>query len=247
MINMGQIFLVRHGQASFGSADYDQLSPLGVEQAKILGDWFARCGQRFDRAVIGGMKRHRQTADACIAALSSEAQQMPQESDEGFNEYDHEEIMLRHRPEFADPEAVQRFFAAHANPKQAFQHEFEKGMARWMSGQFDHEYRESWQAFRQRCVAAMTRLMQPSESESSQRIVVFTSGGTISALCQHVLGLPDPHVAQLLWSLVNSAVTKLMFQTGGDSGEQALRISLSYLNNYAHLESLPDSKAITYR
>jgi broad specificity phosphatase PhoE len=31
---MGQIYLVRHGQASFGSANYDQLSELGHEQAR---------------------------------------------------------------------------------------------------------------------------------------------------------------------------------------------------------------------
>lgn len=238
---MGQIFLVRHGQASFGSDNYDQLSPLGIEQAKILGTWFVRCGQRFDRVVTGGMERHRQTAQACMAELSV----VPNwESDLGFNEYNHDEIMRRHRPEFADPKEVKRFLATHDNAKRVFQQEFEKGMARWMGGQFDHEYNESWQAFRQRCTTALHRLMQAEEA--SQRIVVFTSGGTISALCQAVLGLPDQNVAQLNWSLVNSAVTKLMFQAGGD-GQQAPRISLSYLNNYAHLESLPDSKAITYR
>jgi broad specificity phosphatase PhoE len=241
---MGQIFLVRHGQASFGSDNYDQLSPLGIEQAKILGTWFAQCGQRFDRIVIGGMKRHQQTAEACIAALGAH-KQVVAHSDDGFNEYDHEEIMRRHRPEFGDPKEIKRFLASHENAKRMFQQEFEKAMARWMNGQFDHEYNESWQAFRQRCSAALSRLMQAEET--SQRIVVFTSGGTISALCQSVLGLSDQHVSQLNWSLVNSAVTKLMFQAGGDSGHAAPRISLSYLNNYAHLESMPDSKIITYR
>jgi broad specificity phosphatase PhoE len=243
--HMGQIFLVRHGQASFGSDNYDQLSPLGIEQAKILGTWFARCGQRFDRIVTGGMKRHHQTAEACITALGAH-EQLASHSDDGFNEYDHDEIMRRHRPEFADPKEVKRFLATQENAKRLFQQEFEKGMARWMGGQFDHEYKESWQAFRQRCAAALGRLMQAEEA--SQRIVVFTSGGTISALCQVVLGLPDGQVAQLNWSLVNSAVTKLMFQNGNnEAGQHAPRISLSYLNNYAHLESMPDSKAITYR
>jgi broad specificity phosphatase PhoE len=241
---MGQIFLVRHGQASFGSDNYDQLSPLGVEQAKILGTWFARCGQRFDRIVVGGLKRHRQTAEACIAALGAH-EQIASHSDDGFNEYDHDEIMCRYRPEFTDSKEIQRFLATHENAKRVFQQEFEKAMARWMGGRFDHEYKESWQAFRQRCSVALARLMQAGET--SQRIVVFTSGGTISALCQSVLGLSDQHVSQLNWSLVNSAVTKLMFQAGEDSAQHAPRVSLSYLNNYAHLESLPNSKIITYR
>ena len=29
---MGILYLVRHGQASFGEADYDRLSPLGHRQ-----------------------------------------------------------------------------------------------------------------------------------------------------------------------------------------------------------------------
>lgn len=245
---MGQIFLVRHGQASFGSADYDQLSPLGVEQARILGDWFARCGQRFDRVVTGDLKRHRQTAEACMTALSPTDDVTPKwDSDAGFNEYDHEEIMHRHRPEFVDPEGVKRFLATQKNGKQAFQQEFEKGMARWMGGEHDADYRETWQAFRQRCVAALNRVMEGGEA--SQKIVVFTSGGTISTLCQHVLGLTDQSVYQLNWSLVNSAVTKFLYQSRpAESGQEASnRVSLSYLNNYAHLESLQDSNSITYR
>ena len=33
---MSEIYFVRHGQASFGSEDYDRLSPLGVRQAQVL-------------------------------------------------------------------------------------------------------------------------------------------------------------------------------------------------------------------
>ncbi|HJV74342.1 MAG TPA: phosphoglycerate mutase family protein, partial [Noviherbaspirillum sp.] len=58
---MGQIYLVRHGQASFGSANYDQLSELGLEQARLLGEWFANSRQQFHRVVTGDMRRHRQT------------------------------------------------------------------------------------------------------------------------------------------------------------------------------------------
>ncbi|HXA48608.1 MAG TPA: histidine phosphatase family protein [Burkholderiaceae bacterium] len=245
---MGQIFLVRHGQASFGSADYDQLSPLGVEQARVLGEWFGQCGQRFDRVITGDLKRHKQTAESCMQALGAFTdQQIERQIDAGFNEYDHEEIMLRHRPEFADPEATKRFLATQENPKRAFQHEFEQAMARWMSGKHDADYRETWHAFRSRCTAALARLVDGADA--SQKIAVFTSGGTISTLCQHVMELSDYSVYQLNWSLVNSAVTKLLFQSGQIASGQAAasRISLSYLNNYAHLERLGKNEAITYR
>ena len=58
---MAHIYLVRHGQASFGSDNYDQLSSLGFEQARLLGQWFAHTRQSFGQVVTGGMARHRQT------------------------------------------------------------------------------------------------------------------------------------------------------------------------------------------
>jgi broad specificity phosphatase PhoE len=238
---MGQILLVRHGQASFGTANYDQLSPLGVEQSRILGTWFAECGHRFDHVVTGDLQRHRQTAQACIEAFAP-ANKPSQTVDPGFNEYNHDEVLLRHRPEFADPQEIKHFLASHENGKKAFQQIFEDAMARWMGGRHDGEYGESWPVFRQRCIAALSKLINRG---GSRRIVVFTSGGTIATLTQHVLGMSDPQVFQLNWVLVNSAVTKLMFQSGTE--DNAGRVSLSYLNNFAHLEKSRDAALVTYR
>ena len=47
---MGTLYLVRHGQASFGAADYDQLSELGRRQSVRLGEYFANKGLTFDAA-----------------------------------------------------------------------------------------------------------------------------------------------------------------------------------------------------
>lgn len=235
---MGQIYLVRHGQASFGSENYDQLSELGQEQARLLGEWFTSTHQTFDRVVTGGMKRHRQTADACLAVLpKSHRVNTEWLTDPDFNEYDHHEIMVRHRPDFDDPDEVKRFLASSPKAKYAFQDIFQASMSRWMSGEYDREYREPWPAFKQRCVGALRRVMD--SAEKSQSIIVFTSGGTISTICQHVLGLQDKQVAELNWTLVNCAVTKLLFQPG--------RVTLSTLNNYAHLEWLGKPHTITYR
>jgi hypothetical protein len=54
-----------------------------------------------------------------------------------------------------------------------------------------------------------------------------------------LLGLQDKQVAELNWTLVNCAVTKLMYRTD--------TVTLSYLNNYAHLEWLGQPNSITYR
>ena len=110
-------------------------------------------------------------------------------------------------------------------------------MMRWMSGDHDHEYREPWPVFRARCIAALERLLE--SAGASQNIIVFSSGGTIATLCQHLLGLPDQQTAVLNWSMVNSSVTKLFYQPG--------KVTLSYLNNYAHLERLGEKHSVTYR
>lgn len=235
---MGQIYLVRHGQASFGSEDYDQLSPLGMEQARLLGEWFAHGNTRFHRVVTGSLRRHRQTADACLDAWPKTMRSAAEwHTDDGFNEYAHHEVLIRHRPDFADPGAVRRFLAASEHPKRAFQSVFEAAMARWMSGNHDGDYAETWPAFGARCVAALERLV--ADAEPSQNILVFTSGGPISVLCRQVLGLADRQTAELSWSLVNCGVTKLFYRQD--------RISLGYLNNYAHLEWLGQGDAVTYR
>src|SRR6218665_2955945 len=58
---MGILYLGRHGQASLGAADYDQLSPRGQAQALRLGEYWRAQGQTFDAVITGTLRRHRQT------------------------------------------------------------------------------------------------------------------------------------------------------------------------------------------
>ena len=235
---MGQILLVRHAQASFGSADYDRLSALGVEQARLLGSWIASRGRRIDLTVTGNLKRHRQTADACIEVLPAALKPAAAaHSEAGFDEYDADEILLRHRPDFADPALLQRHLEEGGNPRRAFHDLFFAAMRRWMQGAHDAEYRESWNAFRNRCVAALNRVVE--QAGPSRTSLVFTSGGPIAAICQHLLELPNPRAFDVNVSLVNAAVTGLLYQRG--------KISVSYLNNFGHLEQTGDAGVITYR
>nr|WP_315248415.1 histidine phosphatase family protein [uncultured Duganella sp.] len=231
---MGQIFLVRHGQASFGKANYDQLSDLGYEQARLLGQWYANTHQRFNQVINGGLARHRQTADACLGALPKKLLiDTEWITDEDFAEFDHKEVLLRHCPEFADAVAFKALLANHVDPPRALEQLFREAMQRWMDG---GDYTESWPAFRDRCVRALQRLDTDS---GGQTTIVFTSGGVIAALMQHLLGLQDKQVMELNWTLANCGVTRLLHRPG--------QFTLSYLNNYAHLEWLGQPGAVTYR
>jgi broad specificity phosphatase PhoE len=235
---MGQIYLVRHGQASFGAADYDRLSPHGVEQSRLLGAWFASCRLGCGQVVTGSLVRHRQTAEACLAALPGAPAAADWRTDPGFDEYDQTEVRARHTPQMQDPIAAKDALEGEANPKKAFQRVFAQAMERWMGGRHDADYRESWPAFRERCVGALRRTI--AQAGASRSVIVFTSGGPIAAICQEVMGLGNRAAAEVNFSLANSSVTKLLYNSSG-------RIGLSYLNNFAHLEQTGQAESVTYR
>ena len=64
---MGNIYLVRHGQASFGAENYDQLSTLGQQQSQRLGEYFTDKGIQFEAALTGTLQRQIQTHAAICA------------------------------------------------------------------------------------------------------------------------------------------------------------------------------------
>ncbi|OUS28637.1 hypothetical protein A9Q99_11530 [Gammaproteobacteria bacterium 45_16_T64] len=232
---MGSIYLIRHGQASFGQDDYDNLSPLGVEQSTILGQHFKSIGLSFDTVYGGAMKRHRQTADACLEAMSatdSEFISLPE-----FNEYDHENMVHIYKPEFKSKTAMATYLAKQSNPKKAFQEVFANAMKRWVSGDFDEEYPESWDQFKRRCRQGLDRII--ASSTGSQNVAVFTSGGPISSNVQQLLDVPDARAMNINWAMVNCSVTHCLYNND--------RVSLNYFNNYSHLQTNIDSKFVTYR
>lgn len=229
---MGAVYLIRHGQASFGQANYDALSKAGVEQARILGEALGPRLPQVDAIVTGTMLRHHQTADACLQSmnLSPERREMP-----GFNEYDHDELVARYEPRYADHAALAADLAEAPDPRRHFQAIFSKAMERWMSGRHDGEYAESWPAFQNRCNDAVTGLI--AQLGASRTALVFTSGGPISAICQRLLRIEDHQAFRINWTLANCGVTKLIYSERS--------VHLSTLNEHGHFEGR-HQKLITY-
>jgi broad specificity phosphatase PhoE len=231
---VGEIYLVRHGQASFGAADYDQLSQLGIEQSRQLGAWLAASGQRFDRVVTGTLRRHRQTADECLAA---QQHRCARHEDAGLNEYDHREMLSNYDPGLATPEAVRSVIDAHPNPRRAFQELFAAAFARWVAGEHDADYAESFAHFRARVLGALGRLV--AAAAHPDRLIVFTSGGPIAVIAQSLLGLADERVAALNFSLANTSLTTAFFGAAG--------LRLGTLNAFQHLQQPGERTLVSYR
>ena len=210
---MSVLLLVRHGQASWGEADYDRLSSVGEEQARVLGAALAARGVRPDLVVRGSMLRHRQTADGAVGAAGWDAQ-IAEDAD--WDEFDHMST-LTGAVEWSEiegetyDERVRRFEAT---------------IDRWSSGEHDHEYRESFPAFQQRVRGAFERTVE--RLEPKQTAVVFTSGGPVSWVAATLAEGGLPAWSRLSKVVVNSSVTKVLTGRRGTN--------LLTFNDHSHLE-----------
>lgn len=227
---MANIYLIRHGQASWGKSNYDQLSTLGAEQSKVLGKHWQHY-PTIDLCFTGGMLRHSQTADAFWQGIG---QPMPASIHEGLNEFDHLDVLKCYNPNWLNQEAFSAYLRQQENPNQAFVLEFGHALRRWASGDFN-DYQETFSAFKRRCVKSVDDIKsqvsmqrQLSSEKQANNIVVFTSGGVIASICAHYWQLPDKQLMLLNQQLVNTSVTKLMFNKD--------KTTVDVVNNYSHLQ-----------
>jgi broad specificity phosphatase PhoE len=229
---MGSVLLVRHGQASFGAADYDRLSPLGEEQSRRLGRWLKQSGRVPDLIAVGPLRRHVRTADLCVEAAGVSA---PRISIAGLDEFDHEEVLARYRPDLDSGEALMAELARLDDPHRAFQRMFAEAVARWTSGEFDHEYARSWSVFRSAVMDGLHALA----AQQASTIWAFTSGGPIAAIVNAVVGAPVADTFSLSWPLVNTSTSRVSLG--------AQRNSLISYNGWPHLEGADAKELVTYR
>lgn len=229
---MGTLLLIRHGQASFGAADYDQLSSVGKEQSQRLGAWLKHVGRAPDLLALGSMRRHAQTAELCTQAAGMSA---PRIVLTGLDELDHVEIIARLRPDLAAHTALAAEAARADDPRRVLQQLFVAALERWISGHFDGEYTRTWDSFRAAALAGLQRLSK----HGARTIWAFTSGGPIAVIVNALLRAPSDEAFALSWPLVNTSMTRIAI------GEQ--RDSLISYNSAPHLDGAGDRDLITHR
>jgi broad specificity phosphatase PhoE len=223
-----ELWLLRHGQASLGSEDYDRLSELGFRQAALAGEALAARRFQPDRVIRGTLRRQRESAEACLAALDCSIEP---EVDPGWDEFDHVAVLVAARPSFADTEVMNAELARDGDPVAGFVRVFKGALQRWMSGEHDDEYPESWPQTRSRVAAALRRV--EASLRDGERALISTSGGVIGAACAGLLGLADDRVFDLVRALANGSLCRLIRTPGG--------LRLATFNETAHLEREPGS------
>ena len=236
---MGSIYLIRHGQASFGADDYDVLSPTGFRQAEVLGAYLAQLGLQFDRCIAGSLFRQRHTAQTAMAQLDAAGLIAPAlETDQAFNEFDAEAVIRALLPAMLpdEPEALEVMRNA-AHNRAEFQRLFALIIGRWLGGEHDTPALQSWLAFVEQVQAGLDRILD--SAGPSDRIAVFTSGGTITALLHLITQMPAPQAFELNWQIVNTSLNHLKFR--------GREVSLASFNSHAHLQLMKAPELITYR
>lgn len=194
---MGTLYLVRHGQASFGAANYDQLSELGQRQAKRLGEYFAAKGLRFEASFTGTLQRQIQTHAGIAQGLGQalKAQAVP-----GLNEYDSLALIATVHPEpLAKPDTPEMY-----------RHHFRllrQAMREWMAGRSSPQGMPSYGEW----VAGIRAVLDQVREDHTGAVLLVSSGGPISTAVGQVLGL-DPEVTiELNLRIRNASITEFEF------------------------------------
>ena len=236
---MSTLYLIRHGQASFGASDYDALSDRGRHQARVLGGFFLKTGIRFDACWSGTLKRQQQTINEVRGTYRDAGLELPLPAETAaFDEYDYEAVLRALIPviENEDPAFIGDV-SCMLSDRQAFQKVFGRVMTRWASGRDSMDDLLSWSSFAAGVTTGIRDIIERSARGS--QIAVFTSGGPIAASVGRVLGLAPEKTISLSWQLVNASLTRFKFSDG--------RISLATFNEQGHLEGQGGDSLVTYR
>lgn len=230
---MAAIYLVRHGQAGFGKLNYDQLSDLGHQQAKLVGHSLNVRTVEAGLVFCGAMQRHRETMTGAQHVWHSFG---PVHEHAGLNEFDSDDLIACAHPQFKNKAVLGAWLLTQDNKRKAFQQLFETAVTRWTSGEHDADYIESWSAFQSRVQNALRDVIQQANGKD---VVIFTSGGPITVIAQQCLELSNDKAFAMNWTLLNAGITQLLYSRSG-------KMSLASFNEHQHLAAAGQS-FLTYR
>lgn len=225
---MSEIILIRHGQASFGAANYDALSELGRRQARWLGEHFRGLGIRPGRVIHGTLSRQRDTAEEVRLGLGIDAADWPEpEVHPGLNEYESDAIAAAWWGDRARP---------HVDDRKGHFRELMKALSAWQAGELDGD--EPWTAFRDRIADAMRLAATRTGAEGGAEGPVFvsTSGGVIGEVIRQALDAPPATWIKVHMQVRNAGYSRLIVGRGG--------VSVASFNETPHLDTREG--AVTY-
>lgn len=221
---VGTLYLVRHGQASFGLANYDQLSALGHRQCVQLGSYLQQRGKRFSAVLRGTLKRHEQS----LAALSEGFGALPEASVwPGLDEYDSTAVLRTvHSGELLAPRTAEEY-RGHFRLLRV-------GLTGWVAGELQPQGMPTWPEF----VAGVQQALKHVREQCEGEVLLVSSGGPISTAVAQLLEAPPASFIELNFRLRNSALTEFAFTPK--------RHVLHSFNHLPHLDAAEFADWVTY-
>ena len=235
---MATIYLIRHGQASFGAANYDQLSPLGQLQASRTGQYLARTGVRLDAAYSGDLWRQRET---CQLICKEMGEGIEHTVDSRFNEIHNDEQVKALAPILAErSDSFKALIDKGLSSSKDYQKVIDAVFNHWVSHDCSEYGIQTWQEYSGLVRDALENVMRTEGG--GKTIGIFTSGGTIATMVAQVLGLGGQQTYQFYEPVFNCSVTQLFYS--------AQKVSLSYFNDRSFLQLLGEEhgeELVSYR
>ena len=219
---MADILVVRHGQAAFGTDDYDRLTDIGWEQSRLLGEYFSARSIQFDAVYTGTLRRQRETLAGILESLPP---QPPAQELAGLNEFDFHELVTAYRALHPDEKID-------VNNAREFYGCLRDALLAWNRGELAG-VAEDWAGFETRVRRTLEHI-----GSASGRVLVVTSGGPISALVREVLSLSVENMVNLNLQAINTRITRYVGKRG--------KLRLNMFNAVPHLEQPQDCHLITY-
>ena len=233
---MIELYLIRHGQASFGQPAYDRLSATGERQAELLGRHFYKNGTRFDAVYAGALRRHLQTATIAMQQMDGDGEQNIK-VDADFNEFDSSDRMMNRLFSVIqeDPVLADRMKRIHTDHG-AIRRIFDIAEKNEMMPTDETERLQLAQQFRDRIGGAIDNLVH--KVGDNRKVAVFTSGGPIAVALRQTLDTSREQTLRLGWELRNTSITVLRYDQD--------QLWLILFNCVAHLEAKNNPALITY-
>jgi broad specificity phosphatase PhoE len=223
---VGTLLLIRHGQASYGEADYDRLSPRGHEQARAIGRWIAR--SHLDAVYAGPLRRQQET----IAGARAEAEGIPAPTTvDELAEYPAFEMLHHFVPKLVEGDPKFAALTTAPTPK-LLDEAFHAILSKWARDEWSVDGVERIDAFVARVRAGLDRIIRAASSGA--RIAVVTSAGPIGVAVGLTLGVTAERMVRTSATIRNASISELMFRSAAFDW-QPDQISLLTFNVTAHL------------
>lgn len=217
------LHLVRHAQASFGAADYDNLSALGHRQSQALGAALKRQGVRPDKVFTGAMKRHRQTWEGMVTGMGfdTEPRILP-----GLNEFDFTGLLNARFAGGGAPDGMHDDRRAHFRT-------LRDTVLMWQRDEIENPP-ERFADFSARVRGAREQIAASGAGVA----LAVSSGGAIGQTVADITGGPADQMIALQLQVKNCAVARLVISRNGTW--------LNGFNETPHIDASNEDEMLTY-